>query len=177
MNRTWIFLAGLGLSTAAQADDALRARILGLLSGYEDVPRAEAILALGAEAPAELYTLAATPGVASHVRERATLLLGAVPTAPNHAFLTATLADAAASAGLRRSAAHALATGWPLSALTDLEVGLAATDIQVRAHSARALASVPRTPAIDARLRALEAADPNPMVRATAQTLVQADAR
>ena len=177
MNRTWIFLVGLGLSTAARADDALRARVVSLLSGYEEVPPAAALLALGADVPSELYTVAATPGVASHVRERATLLLGAVPTETNHAFLTATLADDVAAAGLRRSAAYALATGWPSTALTDLEPGLAATDIQVRANSARALAGVPRTAAIDARLRALEAADPNTMVRATVQNVLAADAR
>ncbi len=177
MHRTWIFLVGLGLTSAAHADDALRARVLGLLSGYEDVPRAEEIAALGTDASVELYALAATPGVATHVRERATVLLGAFPTDAHHAFLITTLADNAAPAGLRRSAAFGLVTGWPDAALTDLEPGLTATDIQVRAQAARALANAPRTPAITARLVAMEASDANAMVRSTVQGLLKANAQ
>lgn len=177
MKRTWIWVAGLGLATGAQADEAMRTRIAEMLSGYEEVPRAEAIAALGPDAAAELLALAAAPGQPSHVRERATLLLGGFPTEGNHAFLVTTLSDAGAPTGIRRSAAYALVAGWPDAVLVDLEPALVATDVQLRAHGARALAKAPRTPAITDRLVALSAAETNPMVQTVVRGLLQGDAR
>ena len=158
--------AALALPTPVRADDALRAGVLDLLSGYESGPTAESLRALGPDVGAELYALATDPAVPSTRRIRAVYALGWFQTATTRAWLRTTLADRAAESQVRRSAGWALANGWGEAALPELTVALTDPDDQLRAQVVRAIAKVGTAPALDA-LRARQLAESEPMVART----------
>lgn len=159
-----VLLCGLLWAAPAAADDALRARVVDLLSAYETPPSAEDWRALGVGAGAEVFAVAKDPGVASVRRQAAVYALGHFPTADHRAWLGALVADDTADRLLRRQAPAALALGWGESALPELSAALAAPDAQLRAQAARALGRVGTASAraaLDGRL----IAETDPMVK------------
>lgn len=164
---TPLLLTALLATSPAHADDALRATVTSLLSGVEDPVRAAELQALPGDVGAELLDLARS-GPSSSTRERATYALGWFPTEAHRAWLTGVLADRAATSGLRRNAAWALANGWGEGALDALGPALGDEDVQLRAQVVRALAKV-GTPACRAALEARLGVESNAMVRNTLQ--------
>lgn len=161
-----LVLPALALPAPARADDALRATVLELLSGYESGPTAESLRALGPDVGSELYTLATDASVPSTRRVRAVYALGWFPTDTTRAWLRTTLADRGAESQVRRSAGWALANGWGEAALPELSTALTDPDDQLRAQVVRAIAKVGTVPALDA-LRARQAVETEPMVART----------
>lgn len=147
----------------ARADEALRARVVDLLSGLESSPSAADWSALGLGAEAELLTLAADSTMLPTQRGNALLALGKFPTDRAHTLLVAMLVDDSASAMLRRKACSGLAQGWGAGAVPALSVALADDDVQLRQSAAAALAKV-SDPTAQAALRARLAVESNTSV-------------
>lgn len=169
MKRFLTMLVALCAATPAYADDALRARVADLLSGYEEPVGADALRALGDGVAAELLAIASNPTESTAHRERAVYALGWFPSEGTLAWLTERLSDPEAPSGQRRAAAWALVNGWGDAAVPVLAPALASPDTQLRAQCARALGRL-GTDAARAVLRAQLATESNPMVRTTLQT-------
>ena len=155
----WILAVGL-----ASADDALRATVADLLSGYEDPPRAEELRRLGAGVEAELLAIGQDPAQSRSRRERAVYALGWFPSAMAHAFVEGLATSPVADSHLRRSAVWALANGWGDAAIGSIGTALASEDVQLRNQAARALGRL-GTPAAVAALKTRLGDEPNAMVR------------
>lgn len=164
--RPWICLFLATLSWPAVADDALRARVTDLLSGYEDPARAEDLRALPGDVGAELLAIAGDPAQARSRRQGATYALGWFPVDSHRAFLEALVASETADSHLRRSAAWALVHGWGDAAVPAVSGAFASEDVQVRSQVARALGSL-GTPTAAAALELRAASESNAMVRDT----------
>ncbi len=133
-----LLLAGTG-----HADEALRSRVVDMLSGMDSAPAAEQWLALGPAAEAELGAIASDRAMLPTQRANALVALSNFPSEEARGVILATLATPGEQALLRRKAVLSLATGWGASALPQLAPVLADTDPQVRAATVRAIAGLP----------------------------------
>jgi HEAT repeat protein len=136
-----LLLAGL-LSPAARADDGLHARVVELLSAYEDPPSAAEWRALGEGAGAELFTVAQDTTLSPTRRAGAVYALGFFPSEARRTWLATLAGSADGDAMLRRKACYALANGWAEGALPELSAALASPDVQLRAAAARAIGRI-----------------------------------
>lgn len=156
----------------ARADEAVRARVVDLVSGLERSPSAEDWSLLGPGAVVELLALAEDSSMLPTQRGNALLALGNFPTDRAQTLLVATVVDASASALLRRKAGSGLAHGWGASAVPALTVALGAADVQVRQSAASALAAL-SDPAAEDALRARLAVETNTSVRQVIEQAVK----
>jgi hypothetical protein len=157
-----LFLLGL-FAPAAHADDAMRARVVDLLSAYEDPATAADWRSLGDAAAPELFAIAQDPTQSHTRRAGAVLALGWFPNDTHHAWLVALAADNAGDGMYRRKACYALVNGWGDAALPDLAAPLAASDVQLRAAAAKAVGRL-GTPAARTVLQARLAVETEPLV-------------
>ncbi|GDX79227.1 hypothetical protein LBMAG42_10380 [Deltaproteobacteria bacterium] len=160
------------LAGPARADEALRARVVDLLSGLESSPSAADWSALGAGAEAELLAIAADSSMLPTQRANALLALGNFPTDRAHAMLSTTLGDASANVLLRRKACSGLAQGWGAAAVPALAAALGDGDVQLRQSAAGALAKVQDPTAVEA-LRARLAVETNASVKQVIEKAVK----
>lgn len=123
----------------------LRAPVLALLDGVEDVPEATQLRAMGDGVGPELLELAQDPGLAPTRRARATHALGWFPTDKHRDWLSSTLQGD--DPMLARKASYALVNGWGDAAIPLVQPALASTDVQLRLASVRALGSLGTEPA------------------------------
>ncbi|MDP2317375.1 MAG: HEAT repeat domain-containing protein [Pseudomonadota bacterium] len=156
---------------SARADEALRGRVLDLLSAYEEPASAADWRALGEGAGAELYAVAQDTSLSHTRRAGAVYALGFFPTEAHRAYLAALATTDGADSLLRRKAVYALGAGWGDRAVPDLARALAAPDSQLRAATARALGKV-GTPTAQEALRARLATESDAMVRTTLTTVL-----
>jgi hypothetical protein len=164
MRRSLVLLLLASLPGLAWADDALRGKVLVLLSGYEDAATESELRALGDGVGGELFAIAQDASVARSRRQGAVQALGWFPTDAHRAWLSALVADGSGDRYLRRSAVHALANGWGDAALPELERALGDEDEQLRNQAARAMGRV-GTPAATAALQKRLDVEQNAMVR------------
>ncbi len=157
-----VFLAF--LADSAHADEALRARVIGLLSGIESSPTAADWAALGPGAADELFAVATDPVALPTQRGNALLALGNFPSPAARDLLTATLGASSVDPLLRRKSALGLARGWGGAAVPTLSAALTDTDVQVRMSVVRALSELDDEGAREA-LRARLATEPDAAVR------------
>lgn len=129
----------------------LRAPVLALLDGVEDVPEAEDLRALGDGVGAELLELAADGTLQPTRRARATQALGWFPSDASREFLTQTLKGGDSLQA--RKAAYALVNGWGDEALPLVQTALVSDDVQLRLATCRAISTL-GTDASRATLRA-----------------------
>ncbi len=152
------------LANAAHADEALRVRVIDLLSGIETSPSAAAWAALGPAAAAELLVVATDPAALPTQRGNALLALGNFPSPAALALLTANLSGPASDSLLRRKAALGLARGWGAAAVPTLSAALGDADVQVRMSVVRALSGIDDATA-RAALQGRLATEPDAAVR------------
>ncbi|MDP2306273.1 MAG: HEAT repeat domain-containing protein [Pseudomonadota bacterium] len=164
-----VMLLAVALAPSARADEALRTKMIDLLSAYEEPPSAADWRALGAGAGAELYSLAQDTTLSHTRRAGAVYALGFFPTDANRAFLAGLVATDASDALLRRKAVYALGAGWGDGALSELTGALSAPDTQLRVAAARALGKV-GTPSARAALQAQLGVEADASVRTTLST-------
>ncbi|MES2644667.1 MAG: HEAT repeat domain-containing protein [Myxococcota bacterium] len=164
-----VMLLVAALSPAARADEALRAKVIDLLSAYEEPANAADWRGLGAGAGAELYVLAQDGTLSPTKRAGAVYALGFFPTDTHRALLASLASTDGTDALLRRKAVYALAAGWGDGALSELSRALAAPDTQLRVAAARALGRV-GTPGATAALRGRLAIEADATVRTTLST-------
>lgn len=169
MRTLLVMLLVAALAPSARADEALRAKVVDLLSAYEDPAGAAEWRALGVGAGAELYALAQDTSLSHTRRAGAVYALGFFPTDTHRALLAGLATTEGSDALLRRKAVYALGTGWGDGALPELSRALAAPDTQLRNAAARALGKVATVGARDA-LRARLDVEADPAVRTTLST-------
>ena len=119
----------------------LRADLLEALGGYEDLPTAEQLQALGDGVEAELMAIADDKAVPSSRRSRAISALQYFPSPASRTFLDAHV-DAADKGILRRKAVLALGAGFGAAAVPKLQSAFDDTDPLVRVAVAQALGMV-----------------------------------
>jgi len=140
MRRTWltgVILCMAGVAWAGPQRDA----VLDVLSGIEQPPTQEVLLALGDSVTEELLEIALDSSVPVTRRGRAITALAFFPTDPVRAFLESQLAEGE-SPLFRRKAAGALAAGWGVAALPLLQGALEDSDAQLRIATVGALAQI-----------------------------------
>ncbi len=128
--------------SVAHADDALRSRVIDLLSGVEYAPTAADWAALGSAASPELLSVAKDTSMNPTQRGNALVALGYFPGSEAHSYLSSLVRDAAAESLLRRKACIGLANAYKGEAVADLAVALESSDTQVRTYAAKALGLV-----------------------------------
>jgi HEAT repeat protein len=148
----------------AHADEAMRGRVLDLLSGIEEPATAADWSALGAAAAPELLAITKDPAALPTQRGNALVALGHFPSAETKSMLSGVVRDTGADTLLRRKACTGLALAFGDEALADLGVALADADVQLRSSAARAIGSV-GTPAAKAALEARLGTESNASVR------------
>lgn len=140
MRRTWltgVMLCMAGVAWAGPQRDV----VLDVLSGIEQPPTHEDLLALGDGVTAELLEIAVDTAVPATRRGRAITALAFFPTDPVRDFLVSQLAEGE-PALFRRKAAGALAAGWGVAALPLLQGALSDSDAQLRIATVGALAQI-----------------------------------
>ncbi|MSQ02233.1 MAG: hypothetical protein EXR71_10140 [Myxococcales bacterium] len=152
------------LADPAHADEALRARVIDLLSGIETSPSAADWAALGPAAAGELIVVATDSAALPTQRGNALIALGNFPSPAARDLLTETVSATSAAPLLRRKAALGLARGWGGAAVPTLSAALGDADVQVRMSAARALSGLDDD-AARAALRARLGAEPDAAVR------------
>ncbi len=158
-------LASLLIMLAASLPAAageLREQVLEQLSGVEDPPSAEALMALGDGVDAVLMEIAADDSLPRTRRGRAVHALGSFPTETGKTHLLATLA--AEDSYLARKAVYALGSGWGEAALPELSQALASEDLRLREAAAHAMAGIDAEP-VRAALTERLAVESEPTVR------------
>ncbi len=128
--------------SVAHADDALRSRVIDLLSGVEYAPTAADWAALGNGASTELLAVARDAGMNPTQRGNALVALGYFPGSDARSYLSALVRDPSAESLLRRKACLGLANAYKGDAVADLAVALESSDTQVRTYAAKALGLV-----------------------------------
>lgn len=129
----------LAATSPALAGD-LRAPVLAALAGVEDVPTAAELQAIGAGVEGELMEIAQDNSLVPTTRARAVHALGWFPSEGSQALLRSTLTGG--DTLLARKAAYALANGWGDASVPLLQPALAASDVQLRIATVRALDGV-----------------------------------
>lgn len=165
------FFVGLLWAGAAVADEAMRTKVLDLLSAYESTPTAAEWQAMGSAAAEELFSIAQDKSTSHFQRVRATHALGYFPTDTYRTWLASQLAATTTDAETRRAACYALANGWGDAALPELGAALGDNDVQLRNAAARAISRI-GTPASRQVLEARLAVETNSMVRTTLSSLL-----
>ena len=128
--------------SVAHADEALRSRVIDLLSGVEYAPTAADWAALGNGASDELLAVARDAGRSPTQRGNALVALGYFPGSEARSYLSSLVRDAGAESLLRRKACIGLANAYKGEAVADLAVALESSDTQVRIYAAKALGLV-----------------------------------
>ncbi len=128
--------------SVAHADDALRGRVVDLLSGVEYAPTAADWAALGNGAGAELLAIARDSAATPTQRGNALVALGYFPAPDHESHLSSVVRDGGADSLLRRKACLGLARAAGGRAVSDLSVALDSDDVQLRTYAAKALGTL-----------------------------------
>lgn len=127
---------------SAHADDALRARCLDLLSAYEEPATEADWKRLEAGVEGELLGIAQDAALSHTKRANAIFALGFFPSPSVRTYLAGLVATEPNDGIFRRKAAYALASGYGDAALPELVAALGASDVHLRAATARAIGTI-----------------------------------
>lgn len=158
-----LFLLIASLSTA-YADEALRGRVLDLLSGIEEPATAADFAALGADVGIELQAIARDTDVLPTQRGNALVALGHYPSDDARSLLSGVLRDNSANKLLRRKACSGLALGFGDAAVPELVAVFAENDTMMSTAAVQALGAL-GTPAAKLALEEQLSAEKNASVR------------
>lgn len=155
----------------ASAAEALRERVLDLLSGVEEPATAADFAALGADVGIELQAIARDTNVLPTQRGNALVALGHYPSADARSLLSGVLRDNGGNKLLRRKACTGLALGFGDSAVPELVAIFAENDTMMSTAAVNALGAV-GTPAAKAALEEQLVAEKNNSVRTALTTSI-----
>lgn len=126
----------------AQPTQASREKLLRILSGYEYVPSAQDLEALGPGVPTLLMQIVKDPGAMKYHRLRALSLLRYYPDRPNvHSFLIGLLSENNLPSGFVRATILTLGQTVKGNAIPTLIPFLSSKDVHIREAVAQALFS------------------------------------
>lgn len=158
----------------ASVSPELRQKLVDLMSGYEHSPTAAEFAKLGParEVEAALVELSRDGSIRANQRVFALTSLRFYPGPAARARMEEVLQDPAAPAAMRRPAVGAYAEGWRADAVPLLAKLAEHEDPHTRKAAVRALGEV-GTPEARKVVEARAAAEPEPMVKSTAEEILR----
>lgn len=157
--------------TSAYADEALRGRVLDLLSGMEEPATAADLAALGADVGVELQGIARDTNVLPTQRGNALVALGHYPSDDVRSLLSGVLRDNGGNKLLRRKACTGLAVGFGDAAVPELVAIFAENDTMMSTAVVQALGTI-GTPTAKSALEEQLASEKNNSVRTALSTSI-----